>query len=114
MAPAFAPLGVLTTLDESRRPSCQKLLFSATLTSDPGRLRALDLYEPRYFVFRGSRVYGEGSQEESTRAVLDAALEGVVMEQFTMPETLLVRCLHPLLNVKQPDLIIYVSPCRNT
>ncbi|EJD53343.1 DEAD-domain-containing protein [Auricularia subglabra TFB-10046 SS5] len=36
------------------RPSCQKMLLSATLTRDPGRLAALGLHHPQYFVVSSS------------------------------------------------------------
>lgn len=31
---------------------CQKLLFSATLTSDPGKIASLGLRDPKYFIVR--------------------------------------------------------------
>ncbi|KAG6837240.1 hypothetical protein H0H93_012634 [Arthromyces matolae] len=58
---------------ETMAPSCQKLLFSATLTRDPGKIAALDLRDPKYFVVQDSKKDG----------VLD-----VVMEKFSMPTTL--------------------------
>ncbi|KAI0267687.1 P-loop containing nucleoside triphosphate hydrolase protein [Gloeopeniophorella convolvens] len=69
-APAFlrAPRA-RTDLDEPRAASCQKLLFSATLMSDPGTLAALELRSPQYVV------------------VADGVL-GVAMEQFSVPATL--------------------------
>jgi ATP-dependent RNA helicase DDX51/DBP6 len=59
---------------EKKETSCQKLLFSATLTRDPGKIAALELRDPKYFVLRDSK---EG--------VLDVA-----MERFSMPATLTV------------------------
>jgi ATP-dependent RNA helicase DDX51/DBP6 len=82
VAPAWAPRGVPTSLDnEPRTPSCQKLLFSATLTSDPGKLKALDLHEPRYFIVRARN-------DESDEG--NVALESLAMEKFSMPENLSV------------------------
>ena len=36
--------------------SCQKLLFSATLTTDPGKIASLGLRDPKYFVVRETSV----------------------------------------------------------
>ncbi|KAG6918650.1 hypothetical protein DXG01_012769 [Tephrocybe rancida] len=58
---------------ELKSSSCQKLLFSATLTRDPGKIAALELRDPKYFVV----------QESKKEGVLD-----VVMEKFSMPVTL--------------------------
>ncbi|KAF8071687.1 DEAD-domain-containing protein [Lyophyllum atratum] len=77
VAPAFLhtlPYPVIPTfITESRMSSCQKLLFSATLTRDPGKIAALELRDPKYFVVQESKMDG----------VLD-----VVMEKFSMPSTL--------------------------
>jgi ATP-dependent RNA helicase DDX51/DBP6 len=43
--------------------SCQKLLFSATLTHDPSKIVPLGLRDPRYFVV-GERA-DIGAEEES-------------------------------------------------
>ncbi|KZP00427.1 DEAD-domain-containing protein [Calocera viscosa TUFC12733] len=56
------------------QPSCQKLLFSATMTRDPGILKALGLRNPKYFMVTGAK---EGEQEEA-----------IVREEFAVPETL--------------------------
>jgi ATP-dependent RNA helicase DDX51/DBP6 len=37
-------------LADSSRSTCQKLLFSATMTRDPGKLKELSLNDVRYFV----------------------------------------------------------------
>ncbi|KAG6877780.1 hypothetical protein C0993_003981 [Termitomyces sp. T159_Od127] len=66
---------------ESKASSCQKLLFSATLTRDPGKIAALDLRDPKYFIV----------QESKKEGVLD-----VVMEKFSVPATLTVK-LKPLI-----------------
>ncbi|GLB40165.1 putative DEAD box helicase family protein [Lyophyllum shimeji] len=77
VAPAFLhtlPYPVVPTfLTESRASSCQKLLFSATLTRNPGKIAALELRNPKYFVVQESRKEG----------VVDVA-----MEKFSMPSTL--------------------------
>ncbi|KAI0671592.1 DEAD-domain-containing protein [Trametes maxima] len=70
---------VRTDLDEKKEPSCQKLLFSATLTRDPAKIAALGLRSPKYIVVQG-RKHTAASKEEG---VLD-----FVMEKFTMPATL--------------------------
>ncbi|KAF9230584.1 P-loop containing nucleoside triphosphate hydrolase protein [Melanogaster broomeanus] len=79
LAPAF--LRPLSEVDVSERkePSCQKLLFSATLTRDPGKLTSLGLREPKYFVVQ-NQVGG-----------IDAGPLDLVSERFTMPATLTVR-----------------------
>lgn len=77
---------IRTDLDENRETSCQKLLFSATLTRDPSKIAALDLHDPKYFVVQGSSE-GIATQEEG---VLD-----LVMEKFNMPATLSVRLILP-------------------
>ncbi|EIW84208.1 P-loop containing nucleoside triphosphate hydrolase protein [Coniophora puteana RWD-64-598 SS2] len=62
-----------TDIDEEKESSCQKLLFSATLTRDPGKLAALKLRDPKYFVVQAKEK-------------LDG--NDYVGEQFTMPATL--------------------------
>jgi ATP-dependent RNA helicase DDX51/DBP6 len=64
---------------ERKVSSCQKLLFSATLTRDPGKISALELRNPKYFIVQGSENETVGGE------VLD-----VVMEKFSMPSTLKV------------------------
>ena len=68
---------------EHKMTSCQKLLFSATLTRDPSKIAALDLQDPKYFIVRGS---DQGGSDGSETQILD-----VVMEKFSMPSTLTVR-----------------------
>ncbi|KAH9481475.1 ATP-dependent RNA helicase dbp6 [Psilocybe cubensis] len=62
---------------EHRSTSCQKLLFSATLTRDPGKISTLELRNPKYFIVQGS----DANHTESN--LLD-----VVTEKFSMPATL--------------------------
>jgi superfamily II DNA/RNA helicase len=81
MAPAFMHLTpdvapFETTFDEAKESSCQKLLFSATLTRDPGKIAALDLKNPKYFV-----VQSRGSSDFNP---------ALVTESFSMPATLSV------------------------
>ena len=90
LSPAFLHLlrggpAVQTDLDEKRESSCQKLLFSATLMNDPGRIAALELRKPRYIVV-------QSSSESQESGVLD-----VVMEKFSMPATLKVRVVLQLI-----------------
>ncbi|KAJ6630973.1 P-loop containing nucleoside triphosphate hydrolase protein [Mycena sp. CBHHK59/15] len=78
VAPAFSQLlpfpDIPSFITERKESSCQKLLFSATLTRDPGKLAALELRDPKYFVVQ-EKTGGPG--------VLDVA-----MDKFTMPATL--------------------------
>lgn len=55
-------------------PSCQKLLFSATMTRDPGILKALRLRNPKYFVVTGAK---EGEREDA-----------ILRDGFAVPHTL--------------------------
>jgi ATP-dependent RNA helicase DDX51/DBP6 len=94
LAPAFihhqgGPSVLSTALDENRKSSCQKLLFSATLTRDPSKIAALNLREPKYFIVQTSKKEA-GDDEEYN--IMD-----VVMEKFTMPASLKVSCLSLLL-----------------
>ncbi|KAH6913155.1 ATP-dependent RNA helicase [Coprinopsis sp. MPI-PUGE-AT-0042] len=66
-----------TFLNEERVSSCQKLLFSATLTRDPGKIAALDLRDPRYIIVQGGK---DQSVEEN--------VSKIVMEKFAVPDTL--------------------------
>ncbi|ETW83020.1 hypothetical protein HETIRDRAFT_383070 [Heterobasidion irregulare TC 32-1] len=81
LSPAFLHLlwdvpTIHTDIDENKETSCQKLLFSATLMSDPGKIAALDLKNPKYIVVQSQ---GAGNNE---------GVLGVVMEKFSMPATL--------------------------
>ncbi|KAF7314406.1 ABC protein [Mycena kentingensis (nom. inval.)] len=76
VAPSFRSLlpyspSSLDVVDR-KESSCQKLLFSATLTRDPGKLAALNLHDAKYFVV-----------QETKGGVLDVA-----MDKFSMPATL--------------------------
>jgi len=74
LSPAFLHLSSLSlsSISEKKETSCQKLLFSATLSRDPGKIAALELRDPKYFIL-----------QDSKEGVLD-----VVMERFSMPATL--------------------------
>ncbi|KAJ6577413.1 P-loop containing nucleoside triphosphate hydrolase protein [Mycena capillaripes] len=78
VAPAFRALlpyaDIPSFVTERKESSCQKLLFSATLTRDPGKLTALELRDPKYFVVQ---------EKSDVPGVL-----GVAMDKFTMPATL--------------------------
>ena len=83
LSPAFlhllhdAPV-VRSDVDEKRECSCQKLLFSATLMSDPDRIAALELRTPRYIVVQSA----SGAQEHGVL--------GAPAERYSMPATLKV------------------------
>jgi ATP-dependent RNA helicase DDX51/DBP6 len=66
-------------LTERNEPSCQKLLFSATLTRDPSKIAALELRNPKYFVI-----------QDSKKGAFESGVLDVVMEKFSMPSTLMV------------------------
>ncbi|XP_006459230.1 hypothetical protein AGABI2DRAFT_201250 [Agaricus bisporus var. bisporus H97] len=66
-----------TFLTEVHESSCQKLLFSATLTRDPGKIASLELREPKYFIVQKSR------ESDGQDRILS-----VVMEKFSIPSTL--------------------------
>ncbi|KAJ3834986.1 DEAD-domain-containing protein [Lentinula raphanica] len=69
---------------EHKHASCQKLLFSATLTRDPGKIAALELRDPKYFVVQGGpAARGIDEEDKEEDVILD-----VVSERFTMPATL--------------------------
>ncbi|TFK40145.1 P-loop containing nucleoside triphosphate hydrolase protein [Crucibulum laeve] len=98
ISPAF--MGGLTSTDiptfftETPRSSCQKLLFSATLTRDPGKIAALNLRNPKYFIVQGTKD-----------GVSDSHVLDVVMEKFTMPETLTEHML--VCEASQKPLIFF-------
>ncbi|KAJ7585027.1 DEAD-domain-containing protein [Mycena floridula] len=72
LSPAFLPVRHVigpSYVPESKQSSCQKLLFSATLTRDPAKIAALQLRDPKYFVVQASGG-------------------NVAMEEFSMPATL--------------------------
>lgn len=80
IAPAFLhlhpSLHFRTDIDEPKLSSCQKLLFSATLTRDPDKVAALELRNPKYFVVQSQDSPGETNH--------------FAVEKFSMPATLTV------------------------
>ena len=89
LAPAFLHLlrdgpHIRSVLDELRETSCQKLLFSATLTRDPSKIAALNLRDPKYFIVQ-NRTKNDSPSE--------SGIVDVVMEKFTMPATLRVSAI---------------------
>ncbi|KAI6025600.1 P-loop containing nucleoside triphosphate hydrolase protein [Pisolithus orientalis] len=104
-----------TDVDEFKETSCQKLLFSATLTQDPGRLASLDLRNPKYFIVQ-SRAEGEDRSDP-----LD-----VISERFTMPATLtehMVICdpsvkplilLHLIYNLSIRSALVFTKSSEST
>ncbi|KAF8301044.1 DEAD-domain-containing protein [Clavulina sp. PMI_390] len=64
------------------RSSCQKLLFSATLTRDPSKIAALDLHDPKYFVVGSDGAIGANA---GASAIDETTLAG---ETFAFPATL--------------------------
>jgi ATP-dependent RNA helicase DDX51/DBP6 len=93
--PAWIPYSsrlstVTTDIHETKHPSCQKLLFSATLTRDPSKIAALNLTDPKYFVVSSESAVG-----------ISESGDGAVGEKFAFPAGLKVRCslsVQPLQN----------------
>ena len=83
LAPNYLQLlpvpNIPTFPNEEPESSCQKLLFSATLTRDPGKIAMLELRDPKYVIV-------QGNVEESK----ESNILKVMMEKFAMPETLKV------------------------
>lgn len=81
------PTSIPVELDESKASSCQKLLFSATLTSDPSKIATLNLRDPKYFIVKSVGAGLGGGDDD----------EAGLGEQFAVPETLTVRATnsHP-------------------
>jgi ATP-dependent RNA helicase DDX51/DBP6 len=96
---------VRTDLDDPAPAGVQKLLCSATLPRDPTALAALGLRRPAYFLVHsppsgagdgdgaGADADADGAGEDAGArdGALGAALTGVALERFSMPETLRVR-----------------------
>ncbi|KAG9014032.1 ATP-dependent RNA helicase dbp6 [Tulasnella sp. JGI-2019a] len=80
---------ILTELDDKRASSCQKLLFSATLTSDPSRIAALNLRDPKYFIVKsvGAGVSGREDAGFGERFAVPESLREhmIVMESMQKP-----------------------------
>ncbi len=69
------------------------------MTRDPGKIAALELRDPKYFIV----------QERKTRAGESGVL-GLVMEKFSMPTTLMVRLLQTLF-LSSYKLLAYRNTC---
>ncbi|RDX57579.1 DEAD-domain-containing protein [Lentinus brumalis] len=109
LAPAFLHLlrdvpHVQTDIDEHKESSCQKLLFSATLTRDPAKISALGLRQPKYIVVQSRKTTDGASKDEG---MLD-----FVMEKFTMPATLTEHMLVCDAAIK-PLMFFYLLHSRN-
>jgi ATP-dependent RNA helicase DDX51/DBP6 len=88
VAPAWLPTlfpGVRTDIDETSHSSCQKLLFSATLTRDPAKIAQLELRDPKYFIVRRRSAEDERGDEMEVDA--DVTIHD---ESFDTPATLRV------------------------
>jgi ATP-dependent RNA helicase DDX51/DBP6 len=83
IAPSWMPV-FGSSVDEEAHSSCQKLLFSATLTRDPAKIAELQLRNPKYFIVRETTKLPAGTDMD-----IDA---GVYEESFETPATLRV-CL---------------------
>jgi DEAD/DEAH box helicase len=89
VAPAWLPTlfpGIKTDIDETTHSSCQKLLFSATLTRDPAKIAQLELRDPKYFIVRRKSADEEQGDEMDVDA--DATIHE---ENFDTPASLRVR-----------------------
>lgn len=83
VAPALLPVSHLygpAHFFEKKQTSCQKLLFSATLTRDPDKIAALRLRDPKYFLVQNISQTQGG---QIAPGFLDLA-----MEKFSIPTTL--------------------------
>lgn len=89
VAPAWLPSvfpRIQTDIDEPSHSSCQKLLFSATLTRDPAKIAQLDLRDPKYFIVR------RGATEEGEGDVMEIDPDTTIHDEtFDTPATLRVR-----------------------
>lgn len=82
MSPAFLQAPFHHDLDDPKVSSCQKLMFSATLTRDPGKVAALDLFKPKYFIIQ-SPTGNQGG--------FDGMPLGLAAKTFSIPATLSVN-----------------------
>ena len=78
LSPSSQPL-FNTDIDEKKEVSCQKMLFSATLTWNPAQIAALELRNPKYFVV------------QSPDHEKQVGIFGVIADKFTFPASLTVR-----------------------
>lgn len=85
VAPAWLTSGfprIKTDIDEPTHSSCQKLLFSATLTRDPAKIAQLDLRNPKYYIVRTRAIE---DQEDGMDIDPDVTIHD---ETFDTPATL--------------------------
>ncbi|KAH0833243.1 DEAD-domain-containing protein [Lanmaoa asiatica] len=84
---------------ERRGFSCQKLLFSATLTRDPGKLASLGLRDPKYFVVR--------SQSEGAYGCLRTiAKTAHVASPSPQPQCSQRLDLHQIIGIHEPPCLL--------
>ncbi|CAG7852587.1 ATP-dependent RNA helicase dbp6 [Serendipita indica DSM 11827] len=89
-----------TDIDEAPRSSCQKLLFSATLTRDPAKIVELQLRDPKYFIVKGI------SASQEVGDAMDVNVTHV--ESFETPGTLrewMIVCE----SINKPLLLFYLA-----
>ncbi|PVG04309.1 DEAD-domain-containing protein [Serendipita vermifera] len=81
IAPSWMP-AFGSEIDEEAHSSCQKLLFSATLTRDPAKIAELQLRNPKYFIVRERTGQNTGTGMDTDMDV------GIYEESFETPATL--------------------------
>ncbi|KZT39974.1 DEAD-domain-containing protein [Sistotremastrum suecicum HHB10207 ss-3] len=91
MAPYWQPPICYSDVTQTLTTSCQKLLFSATLTHDPSKLSALGLRDPKYFVVR--------SQERSSNH------GGVLDQTFSFPSSLVQH--YTIIKTEDKPLLLF-------
>ncbi|KZV96663.1 DEAD-domain-containing protein [Exidia glandulosa HHB12029] len=111
VAPAFLPLEPRLHsgpgADPPPRSSCQKLLLSATLTRDPGRLAALGLNRPQYFVV-ASGTDQSAVVDEVVNAIPEALEEHMVVCEGTDKPLVLSWILRLLLDKEdRPQALVF-------
>lgn len=79
---------------------CQKLIFSATMSTDPSLLAQLNLINPALYLIQDRGVNANGEKED---------LEGEdVVSKFTTPSTLLEYFVHAPDEVSKPLVLLHV------
>lgn len=81
--------------------ACSKLIFSATLTRDPGKLAMLRIRDPQVYIIGGETGSDESSATKSSITGTPASTDG---KEFTVPRTLTERLV--------PIKSISVKPLR--
>ncbi|CAG8616479.1 15105_t:CDS:2, partial [Acaulospora colombiana] len=96
IAPSWMP-AFGSEIDEEAHSSCQKLLFSATLTRDPAKIAELQLRKPKYFIVR-ERI------GQNTGTGMDVDLDvGIYEESFETPATLRKNVSNALVFTKSTE-----------